>query len=93
MTRLEETDAARKLDEKELAKWRAAIWKRDEGKCRVCGRRVKRTLSLDPLRGEVHHVRGRNVTPENRYSVAHALLLCKSCHDKAGRREVKVPKP
>jgi 5-methylcytosine-specific restriction endonuclease McrA len=93
VTRVEEADEARKLDEKQLAKFRAAVWKRDEGKCRICRRLVKRTLALDPLRGEVHHLRGRNVAPEDRYNVKRALLLCLECHGKAGRKEVKVPKP
>lgn len=92
-TRLIEKDTARKLDEKHLATFRAAVWKRDEGKCRLCARKVKRTLALDPLRGEVHHLRGRRVAPEDRYTVSRALLLCASCHQKAGRHEVKVPTP
>ena len=91
--RLQAKDAARKLDERLLAKFRAAVWKRDEGRCRLCGRKVKRTLALEPLRGEVHHLRGRRVAPEDRYNVSKALLLCKGCHDKAGRHEVQVPTP
>lgn len=91
--RLQAKDAARKLDEKKLKAFRAAVWKRDEGKCRLCGRRVKRTLELEPLRGEVHHLRGRNVAPEDRYTVSRALLVCLECHGKAGRKEVPVPIP
>ena len=92
-TRLEDKDADRKADEKKSKAFRAAVWKRDGGKCRICHRLVKRTLDLEPLRGEVHHLRGRNVTPADRYNVAAALLLCKTCHDNAGAKKVKVPRP
>lgn len=60
--------------------FRQAVWKRDEGKCRSCGRLVRRTFELVPERGEVHHRRGRNVAPEDKYNVAKALLLCATCH-------------
>ncbi len=73
--------------------FRAAVWKRDGAKCRVCRRKVIRTISLVPERGEVHHLRGRNVTPEDRFNVKAALLLCATCHQKAQRHEIKVPKP
>ena len=92
-TRLVQKEAARKLDERLLRRFRLEVWVRDQGKCRICARKVKRTLELDPLRGEVHHLRGRNVTPEDRYVVSKALLLCLECHGKAGRKEVEVPSP
>jgi 5-methylcytosine-specific restriction endonuclease McrA len=60
--------------------FRKAVWKRDEGKCRHCGREVIHTLELVPNAGHVHHRRGRNVAPEDKYNVARALLLCGICH-------------
>jgi len=58
-TRLEAKIAA-KADTRRLdAGFRAAVWRRDGGKCRVCGVTVKRTLELDPRRGEVHHLTKR----------------------------------
>lgn len=57
-----------------------AVWLRDEGRCRHCGRVVIKTLDHDPQRGEVHHRRGRNVTPEDRYNVNAAVLLCLKDH-------------
>jgi hypothetical protein len=93
VTRLAAKTTARAQDEKALAKFRAQVWKRDAGTCRICGRRVVRTVELRPERGEVHHLRGRNVTPADRYNVKAALLLCLVCHQKAQAHEVTVPKP
>ena len=60
--------------------FRNLVWLRDQGHCRGCNRRVFRA-NVDMLkRGEVHHRHGRNVKPEHRFSVDHALLLCKKCH-------------
>lgn len=69
----------RERDNKAQA-FRAAVWLRDGGKCRCCGRIVIRTLELVPNAGHVHHRRGRNVAPEHRYTVSQALLLCAICH-------------
>ncbi len=68
-----------------------AVWKRDEGKCRRCDRRVFRTLCLEPRRGEVHHRRGRNVAPEDRFNPDAAVLLCAECHEKVQLRKVPCP--
>lgn len=56
--------------------FRDAVWHRDGGRCRNCHRHCFRTMEHIPERGEVHHRRGRNVTPENRYNVNEAVLLC-----------------
>ncbi len=85
--------ATKREDAKQAAAFRAAVWKRDEGKCRLCGRRCLKTLALVPNAGHVHHIKGRNVAPEDRYNVKKALLLCAEDHAKAQRHEVKVPKP
>lgn len=92
-SRVEQARTRIKADEKAAVKFRADVWKRDDGKCRLCGIKVKRCLDLRSDRGEVHHIRGRNVAPADRYNVKAALLLCGSCHAKAQRHEVKVPKP
>lgn len=60
--------------------FRAAVWARDGGLCRYCGRKVVHTFEAVPNRGEVHHRQGRNVAPEHRYTVARAVLLCLVCH-------------
>ena len=66
--------------DRRAAAFKAAVWKRDESRCRACGKRVRRTLELVPDQGQVHHRRGRNVAPEDRYNVDRALLLCATCH-------------
>ena len=60
--------------------FRKAVWERDHGRCRACNRLVRKTLAFVPERGEVHHRRGRNVAPQNRYNVKQAVLLCAGCH-------------
>jgi 5-methylcytosine-specific restriction endonuclease McrA len=90
-TRLVEKETARKDDERLSRKFRADVWKRDGGLCRLCGRAVKRTLALRADRGEVHHLRGRRVAPEHRYTVSKALLLCLRCHSDVTERRVKLP--
>lgn len=57
-----------------------AVWERDEGLCRHCGRVVVKSLEHVPNRGEVHHRRGRNVAPQDRYNVNEAVLLCLKDH-------------
>ncbi len=91
--RVEEVKASKREDAKESAAFRSAVWKRDGAKCRLCGVKVIRSLALVPNRGEVHHIRGRNVAPEDKTNPKAALLLCSLCHSKAQRHEVKVPKP
>lgn len=65
---------------KKARDFRSAVWHRDGSHCRACGRHVYRTLEHTPERGEVHHRRGRNVAPEDRYNVNEAVLLCGICH-------------
>src|SRR3990167_2752596 len=73
--------AAYKLElEAKARAFRRAVWLRDNGRCRACLRLVRRTINLVPERGEVHHRRGRNVAPQNRYNVKEAVLLCLACH-------------
>ncbi len=76
------------------AKFRDAVWLRDASTCRICRRVCDRSAPKDyDASGHVHHVRGRNVAPEDRTNVAAALLLCRLCHLKAHAKTVKVPKP
>jgi len=49
------------------------------GKCGECHRLVCRSKG----EGHVHHLRGRNVAPEDLYNPDEAVLLCTSCHRKA----------
>jgi len=58
--------------------FRAEVWRRDQGRCRKCGRIVKKTLARVPDRGDVHHCYGRVGTL--RYEDRCALLLCLADH-------------
>lgn len=78
--RLIDRVAHKREREAKAAAFRKAVWARDGSKCRHCGRRVVHTAALVPSRGEVHHRRGRNVAPEDRFNVRAAVLLCGVCH-------------
>jgi len=92
VTRLEEKADKQKADTKALLAFRVAVFKRDGGKCRICHKKVVRTLALVANRAEAHHKRGRRVAPEDRYNVAAALLTCAACHQAIHLGHVKVPK-
>jgi hypothetical protein len=92
-SRLERKVASEKDDAKQLAQFRKDVWERDKGRCVACQKRVIRTLTLRADRAEVHHLRGRNVTPEDRYRVDRAVLLCAVCHEKVQRHELQISVP
>ena len=69
----------RELEAKDRA-FRLAVWVRDGGKCRHCGRGVTRTLTVGPRQGQVHHRHGRRVRPEDRFNPDMAVLLCAVDH-------------
>ena len=72
--------AAKRLEQRQAAKaMRDAVWARDSGRCRTCSAVVVRVGEWWE-RGEVHHMRGRNVAPEDRYNPLAAVLLCVTCH-------------
>ena len=89
--RVKDRVKARKERDGKASAFRAAVWARDASKCRLCGRKVTRTLTICAEQGHVHHLRGRRVAPEDVYNPAKALLVCGLCHHDihAG----KVPKP
>jgi 5-methylcytosine-specific restriction endonuclease McrA len=70
--------------------FRLAVWLRDGGICQYCERHVKHSIEAIPQRGEVHHLAGRNVRPQDRFVVARAILLCLACHQRATRHEIRV---
>lgn len=69
--------------------WKKAIWARDEGRCRCCGRRVQKTIVLMPLRGECHHVAGRSDRGV-RWDVRNGILTCLADHGKVTRYELRI---
>jgi 5-methylcytosine-specific restriction endonuclease McrA len=54
-------------------KWRAAVFTRDNFRCRECG-------SEENL--EAHHIKPFSIAPEEMYVVENGLTLCKNCHKK-----------
>ncbi len=52
--------AARLADAKKLREWARSVKDRDQWKCRKTGERLRRTMELDPLRAEAHHLAGRD---------------------------------
>ena len=78
--RLVDRVAQRKARDTRASRFRADVLKRDGMRCRLCGRQVIRTLALVPNAAHVHHLKGRNVAPEDRYNAKKALLLCGRCH-------------
>lgn len=62
----------------------AIVDRRDEGQCRVCGRRCSTTATSSELRAERHHVVPRSLggkdTPEN------LALVCIWCHDERHKK-------
>ncbi len=91
-TRLDEKIATGKQLAKQQAVFVAAVWGRDKV-CVHCRRKVVKSLELKPNRGEVHHLSGRRVKPEDRFNVARAVLLCAACHQRATRHEITVAPP
>lgn len=60
--------------------FKSEVWTRDRKRCRCCGRKVLKTLSRVPERGEVHHVHGRVGALE--FEARAALLVCLTCHER-----------
>jgi len=92
-SRAEQNDQADKDDTRALNVWRAAIFKRDQGKCRCCGKKVKKTLELIPLRGEAHHLVSR-AHKALRYDVRNGILLCHfPCHHHVTNGKLGIAQP
>jgi hypothetical protein len=73
--------------------WRACcrlVDARDRYQCRCCGRRTVRTLTLCPERAEHHHVLRRGVVPALDCDLRNVLLVCKNCHGKLTRHELRI---
>lgn len=62
----------------------AIVDRRDEGQCRVCGRRCSTTATASENRAEHHHIIPRSLggqdTPEN------LALVCVWCHDERHKK-------
>lgn len=73
-----------RADAKRAKTFRFAVWIRDGSHCRHCGQELWNREFIPGLTGDlvghVHHLRGRNVAPEDRYNPDKAVLLCARCH-------------
>lgn len=90
--RLDVKSAKDRQDRHAEREWKKAIWTRDEGRCRCCGKRVSKTLALIPLRGECHHVAGRSDRAV-RWDVRNGILVCSRDHGRLTRYELRVVCP
>ena len=63
--------------------FREAVRQRDSYRCVRCNIPVMRTADhCHPRAAHVHHLRGRNVAPEDRFNPDAAVTLCSVCHRK-----------
>lgn len=80
---------ARLLDERKLRAWAFAVKDRDHWRDRKTGRRVLRTISLDPDRGEAHHVITRDDWTV-RYDIRNGICLSLATHDAVTRGQLVI---
>lgn len=66
---------------------------RDRYRCRVCGRRLLRTLSLCATRLERHHLESRALMPSLRLEPKNVICVCAECHGKLTRHEIEPTGP
>lgn len=78
-SRLQIAKAEKKLTLITEKDFKREVWDRDKGMCRKCGRKVIKTVSRIPERGEVHHCLGR--TGDLRFESRCAILVCAECHE------------
>lgn len=81
--------AERLEDERKLRAWALAVKHRDQWKDQKTGRRVLRTLSLDPDRAEAHHVEPKS-NYVTRYDVRNGLTLSYENHAKVERGDYRI---
>lgn len=88
-TRLERRTHRDRTGRQREAALKRAVWDRDEGRCRVCGVRCLRLLTLHPRRGEVHHGRPR-AHRATRFDVRNGLLLCAADHERVTTHRIEI---
>ena len=67
----------------EYAEWRKKVFERDHYTCKACGRKG----------GEInaHHIKHFAKFPELRLELSNGVTLCKKCHKKVHRGDIKCP--
>lgn len=58
----------------QYARWRRAVYKRDEKTCQVCGDTEDTIFA--------HHILSWKDYPELRYELSNGIALCRTCHNK-----------
>ncbi len=81
--------AARLEDARKLRAWALAVKTRDQFKDRKAGQRLRRTLDLDPLRAEAHHVVDRDDLAV-RYDPRNGATLSLATHIAVERHEYRI---
>lgn len=88
-TRLDAKEAKDKIDEKELDAWRTKVYTRDRYRCRVCKRKVSRSIELKPDQAHGHHIVSRKFKPL-RYDRRNGVTCCPRCHEDIERNRVVI---
>lgn len=89
LTRAIAQSEARGLDRRQLVAWAFAVKTRDQWRDRRTGIRLLRTLNLDPLRAEAHHVVSKDDWAV-RYDVRNGICLSLATHEAVERGLLKI---
>lgn len=65
-----------------------AVDARDAGKCRICRKKVVKTIAFDPKRAEHHHLVKRRKEKALLTDQRNVLLVHLACHEKAERSKI-----
>lgn len=88
-TRLDVKAEKDTIDAKQLDQWRTKVYTRDKFKCRVCKRKVRRTLELVPDQAHAHHIVSRK-NKSVRYDQRNGVTCCPKCHEDIERNRVVI---
>lgn len=72
------TEQTRIRGSKEYAKWRKAVFKRDNYTCQCCGARSR---AGHPVISHVHHLENFAHNEGLRFDIDNGVTLCRGCHD------------
>jgi hypothetical protein len=67
-------NSERDINDPRYQSWRASVWSRDNGMCRICGSKGV----------EVHHIVAWSKDHSRRFDINNGITLCMACHEKTG---------